>query len=83
MDTGQRSLPRELRDEFGDGHRFQVRLPREPAVKRVEERVAIGLVRIPAVFAVESDHRQQRLILLPLLDGTEPTDEVRGRLVGR
>ena len=49
----------------------------------MEERIAIGLVRVPAVFAVEGDHRQEGRVLLPLLDGAEAVDEVRGRLVGR
>ena len=49
----------------------------------MEERVAIGLVRVPAIFAVEGDHGEKGRVLLPLLDGTQPADEVGGRLIGR
>src|ERR1700682_519308 len=44
----------------------------------MEERIAVGFVRIPTVFAVEGDHRQEGGVLLSLLDGTEPFDQVRG-----
>ena len=82
INPGQRALGGKSPEEFRNGHCFQLGLKRQPAVQRMEERVAVALVRIPAVFAVQGNDRQERRVRLTLLDGTKLVDEVAGCLIG-
>ena len=48
----------------------------------MKEVVAVRFVEIPAVFAIERNHREQGCILLAPADAVKPIDQVFGRLVG-
>src|SRR5919204_3409303 len=76
VDPRQGARRWELGEKARDGGCLYPIVLAQPAVERPQKGVAIGFVEVPAVLAVERDHRKQRDITLAFLDPMEPIDQV-------
>ena len=82
MNPGERAVRRKLGEKFRDGDRLELLVAAQPAIERMQKGVAVPLIKVPAILAVEGDHGEPGAVLLPPPDVMQPINQVGCRLFG-